>query len=731
MMEIIGKFNSAKIFANTIEQECIVQIQNFLDHPASIDSDIRIMPDTHAGKGCVVGFTQTIKERVVPNLVGVDIGCFSGDTKVKLTDGRDLSFLELIEEEKKGIEHYGYSLDKNGHVQVSKLELPRKIKTVPYTLIITLDNDEKIRCTDDHIFYKRNLEEVEAKDLKVGDSLYPLYLKKRNELLNDNFLSENRLLDENDEHLCVYDVVDNGYKYVHWLSDDYNFRHNQTRIAHKFVRHHLDFNKFNNDPTNIERVSFKDHFKIHYENIGYLSKIGKMGYNRIVEKYGEEKAKEICSVAGKKGSYSTWFGEKADELRKKNGEHLAAWNKSDVAREKARQRQITNNSTKFSEQNNQEWFKNRQKIARIKKYLDYMVENNLEITEENWEFVRPNFYNCYHWDKMNSILNEVHLAYQDVLDGKVNKNHYIKAIEKIDEEIDVYCLTCFEFSNFALSSGVFVHNCGMLALRLRTPISPEEFVARCKKIPVGFNGHQTSIETFDLSGFNAEIKNPERIQCSIGTLGSGNHFIELNEDKNGNQYVVIHTGSRNLGVQVCTYHQNIAGKDPLAYLEGERLQDYLSDMYLAQKYSVLNRNVIAHLLDLDISYSFQTIHNYIDFEDNILRKGAIACRETEKVIIPLNMRDGSLIGIGKGNPDWNFSGPHGAGRVMSRNQARKELSFEQFKNSMKGIYSETVLPETIDEAPMVYKDSNEIKSIVQDTITIDEHIKVIANFKGF
>lgn len=273
--------------------------------------------------------------------------------------------------------------------------------------------------------------------------------------------------------------------------------------------------------------------------------------------------------------------------------------------------------------------------------------------------------------------------------------------------------------------------CGVLVLRLRTPISPEEFVARCKKIPVGFNGHQTPIETFDLSDFNAEIKNPDRIQCSIGTLGSGNHFIELNEDKNGNQYVVIHTGSRNLGVQVCNYHQNIAGKDPLAYLEGERLQDYLSDMYLAQKYSVLNRNVIAHLLDLDISYSFQTIHNYIDFEDNILRKGAIACRDTERVIIPLNMRDGSLIGIGKGNPDWNFSGPHGAGRVMSRNQARRELSFEQFKSSMRGIYSETVLPETIDEAPMVYKDANEIKSIVQDTITIEDHIKVIANFKGF
>ena len=743
-MELKGKFANAIIHTSDVDQNTIDQVNNLINCDVSEGSTIHIMPDCHAGKGCTIGTTMTIKDRVCPNLVGVDVGCFSGDTKVKLTDGRDLSFLELIEEEKKGIEHYGYSLDKNGHVQVSKLELPRKIKTVPYSYVITLDNGEKIRCTDDHIFYKRNMEEVEAKDLKVGDSLYPLYLKKRNELLNEKFLSINTLSDKNDDHLCVYDAVDNGYKYVHWLSDDYNFRHNQVRNVHKFVRHHLDFDKFNNDPTNIERVSFKEHFKIHADNMGHLSKIGKVGYKKLVAKYGEEKAKEFCSIAGKKGAHSTWHGEKADELRKKSGERFATWNKSDVAREKARQRQLTNNTTKFFEQNKQEWFKNRQKIAKIKKYLDYMTENNLEITEENWKFVRPNFYNCYQWDKMNSVLNEVHLTYQDVLDGKVNKNHYIKAIEKIDEEIDVYCLTCFEFSNFALSSGVFVHNCGMLCLKVQGDFSIDDFLDACEKVPSGVGKYNSEMTPFDdIKNLSFQLERPEQILYSIGSLGSGNHFIELNEDEDGNHYIVIHTGSRNLGIQVCSHHMEIAKKTnprglngDLSFLTGTDLNNYLNDMKICQTYAQKNRleignTILRNLGNTRIVDTFETTHNYIDFDDNILRKGAISCTKGKKVLIPFNMRDGSVIAIGKGNPDWNFSGPHGAGRIMSRSEARKNLTLEEYQNTMKGISSRTVCQNTIDEAPQVYKDAKEIENLISETVEVQKHLKVVANYKGF
>ena len=726
---MIECYHNAKIFSNVRIENAVQQIQETAKkYP---NSAIRVMPDYHVGSECTIGLTMKTTTPVSPRLVGVDIGCFSGDTKVKLTDGKDLSFLELIEEEKKGIEHFGYSLDKNGHVQVSKLELPRKIKTVPYTFIITLDNGEKIRCTDDHIFYKRNLEEVEAKDLKVGDSLYPLYLKKRNELLNEKFLSVNGLLDENDDHLCVYDVVDNGYKYVHWLSDDYNFRHNQTRIVHKFVRHHLDFDKFNNDPTNIERVSFKDHFKIHADNVGYLSKIGKMGYKRVVEKYGEEKAKEFCSIAGKKRAYSTWHGEKADELRKKNGEHLASWNKSDVAREKARQRQLTNNTTKFSEQNKQEWFINRQKIAKIKKYLDYMVENNLEITEENWELVRPNFYRCYYWDNMNSILNEVHLTYQDVLDGKVNKNHYIKSIEKIDEEIDVYCLTCFEFSNFALSSGVFVHNCGVLSFKIKEHLDLQpldDFIH--KNIPVGFNVGEPNEKVLEfLHGLRCfeHLTKVERLSAGVGSLGSGNHFIEVEQDEEGYQYLTVHTGSRNLGIQVSEYYSKLFDNQEPFW------DDYINDLKMTQYYAERNRQKILFDICIGLNLSIldiiESVHNY--FDGLFVRKGAIDASKGKRVIIPMNMRDGVILGTGLGNEEWNFSAPHGAGRILSRKQAKTQVKLEDFQKSMEGIYTTTCNQNTIDEACFAYKPIQEILDVIGETITVDKVIKPIYNFKGF
>lgn len=275
--------------------------------------------------------------------------------------------------------------------------------------------------------------------------------------------------------------------------------------------------------------------------------------------------------------------------------------------------------------------------------------------------------------------------------------------------------------------------CGMLALKLRTKISPQEFVAHCRKVPVGTNIHQKPLVDFDLSHLHAEVSQPDRILRSIGTLGSGNHFIELEQDSCGDQYVVIHTGSRSLGVKVCNYHQTLAlgNNDPLAYLQGERMQDYLDDMLITQEYARLNRSLIAQILGFDVEESFETVHNYISFKDMVLRKGAISCHLGEKVLIPLNMRDGSLIGIGKGCEGWNKSGPHGAGRVLSRSQARRLITLEQFQKSMQGIYSETVLQETIDESPMAYKNSEEIISLVTETIDIVDHLQVLANFKGF
>lgn len=231
---------------------------------------------------------------------------------------------------------------------------------------------------------------------------------------------------------------------------------------------------------------------------------------------------------------------------------------------------------------------------------------------------------------------------------------------------------------------------------------------------------------------------------SIGSLGGGNHFIEVSIDKSDNKYLIIHSGSRNFGHRIATYYQKVAEnkciiKDipkELRYLEGKDSENYLNGMKVAQIFASLNRNTIAKKIVeyLDISEKFcdiffETIHNYID-EYNIIRKGAISARQGETVLIPINMRDGSILATGKGNLHYNYSAPHGAGRLMSRGQAKKELSMDEFKNTMDGIYSSSVKESTLDEAPMAYKTIDDIINNIGETVDIIDVLKPIYNFKA-
>jgi RNA-splicing ligase RtcB len=279
-----------------------------------------------------------------------------------------------------------------------------------------------------------------------------------------------------------------------------------------------------------------------------------------------------------------------------------------------------------------------------------------------------------------------------------------------------------------------------------------------------------------------ELKNANRIHKSIGTLGGGNHFIELDMDEAGALYMVIHTGSRNLGKQVAEIYQakavrhltegadeldtqirniieeykasgrrkeiqtviskmrrSIRNSNPtlpheLCYLEDELRQDYLHDMRICQRWAVLNRKLISLLLlkffgDASVADEFESIHNYIS-DSNMIRKGAISAEAGERCIIPLNMRDGSLICTGRGNSDWNCSAPHGAGRIMSRSQAYKTVTMDDFKASMSGIYSESINDYTRDESPMVYKPAQEIIANIGDTVEINTIIRPVFNFKA-
>jgi RNA-splicing ligase RtcB len=235
----------------------------------------------------------------------------------------------------------------------------------------------------------------------------------------------------------------------------------------------------------------------------------------------------------------------------------------------------------------------------------------------------------------------------------------------------------------------------------------------------------------------------QRALLSIGTLGGGNHFIEVNKSVESDDYwLVIHSGSRKLGLEIAAHYQNIAvdtcadkiQKD-LRYLTGQDKDNYLHDMHIAQNYADLNRRIMASRIMRgmkwdDLAFGFTTTHNYIDFSGNVLRKGAVSAKSGELLLIPLNMRDGLLVCKGKGNPEWNYSAPHGAGRLYSRSEARKQFTVEEYAEEMKGIFSTCINRSTIDEAPFAYKDYKEIMECIEPTVDILDRLIPIFNFKA-
>ena len=326
-----------------------------------------------------------------------------------------------------------------------------------------------------------------------------------------------------------------------------------------------------------------------------------------------------------------------------------------------------------------------------------------------------------------------------------------------------------------IGCGMHVIKLGKVDIDLRLL---DEFIH--KNIPAGFMANSKSFNNgkFDFKKLYCfkKLTNINRLDLEIGSLGGGNHFIEIDVDEENNKYLVVHTGSRNLGKQVACLYQEKAvdycknmvqpkvdakikelkeqGRQleidnaikaiyeefkqysvpkELCYLEGKLREDYLHDMKLCQEYAKHNREVISNrivsFLGIKPIEEFECIHNYID-EFNMVRKGAISAHKDELVIIPLNMRDGTIIGLGKGNADWNESGPHGAGRLLARGDAKRMLKLDDYKDSMKGIYSSTVNESTIDESPMAYKPSLEIIEAIKDTVEIVNIIKPIYNFKA-
>lgn len=556
MIELRGKYNTAKVFTDNIDSETIGQVVTLLNQESVKGSQIRIMPDTHAGKGCVIGTTMTIADKVIPNLVGVDIGCFTGDTEVFVAGGAWVEIKKLVDRGIFTVDSYDVETKQfvtSKAIAKKTRENAQLVRVEYHSVSVFGQKTFEIYCTPDHKFLVRMDEHeecwVEANDLSCGDEL---------------------------------------------VSED-----------HKI----------------------------------------------IVE-----------------GVYST------------------------------------------------------------------------------------------------------------------------------DRVEDVYCLTVEDTHTFLIDGSVVVHNCGMTAVKLQEDSIDlpaldnviRRYVPSGAKVNSAEKAMQTTLNVRDLRCYEGAGINKGLAYRSVGTLGGGNHFIEVDRDSEGNLWLVVHTGSRHLGLEVCNYYQDLAysklrdvynggnkgekinkiieqlkseGRQKeismeiekfkaayneeypdvpqaLAYLEENDLEDYLHDMDLVQKHAVCNRAEIVRLIlafaELHEVDRFETIHNYIDVNNRILRKGSVSAQAGEKLIIPINMRDGSLICIGKGNPDWNYSAPHGAGRLMSRVKAKESISLAEFEKTMSeaGIYSTSVNKNTLDESPMAYKPIQEIIDNVQDTVEILDIIKPIYNFKA-
>ena len=324
--------------------------------------------------------------------------------------------------------------------------------------------------------------------------------------------------------------------------------------------------------------------------------------------------------------------------------------------------------------------------------------------------------------------------------------------------------------------------CGMYTVNLgQVEIDMEQMDGAAHFIPSGLNVWEGRKERFDLLDLRCYrgLKDARRLERSLGTLGGGNHFVEIDQSADGTKYLVIHSGSRNLGKQVAEFYQRLAidlskGKEEyfarrdaliaeykaagrrkeiekalkelrweehestipedLCFVYGQYLEDYLHDVEICQRFARRSREFMAEIilqrLGIEAVNAFHTIHNYIDTDEMILRKGAIAAHKGEKVLIPINMRDGSVLAIGKGNPDWNYSAPHGAGRIMSRTAAKENLDLDEYRREMAGIYTTSVNEATLDEAPMAYKSLSDIIDVIQESVDVIEVLKPIYNFKA-
>jgi RNA-splicing ligase RtcB len=718
MIELTGQYTSCKIFNGMVDNTSIQQVYQFLNHPAFENKKTRFMPDIHAGSGAVIGTTVELGDKVIPNVIGVDIGCLDAETEFLTSKGwKKISAYSVGDD----VLQYDKETDK------ANFCFPLNYINKPCDIFYYFKNSKGLdqMISEEHkmLIWKG----FKSRGYKIEDfspvDLCSRSIKNGFYNIKTTFIIDQLPLPISDDmiRLDVMISADGCMKYC---------REQEHQI-------YLHLKK--------ERKIKRALLLLHKNNIKYEKSIGKDGTTNIYFFVNKRFNKDL----------SKYFHASYDQL-KIIAEESLLWDGHKGYR------------SFFSSTNKQ----NADVIQFAFTAINIRAGISISIAE-----------------------TDNHADYYIVTP---TKNNIIGMTEyKVIKSFNArkYC--------FTVPTGYFVirrngkisitGNCGMLSVNIgKTEINLEEFdIAVNNLIPSGFSVNSTIVpglpqEFVDnvIAVCNKLEIDSNRVLKGIGTLGGGNHFIELGVDENSDKWITIHSGSRNFGLQIAKYHQKIAENETLLmspndfqekveeikrtkkgkeiskaieklrkdskvrkhkrtgmeYLTGESAKQYFEDMKLAQYYATLNHNeiIIKILSYLNINIrnkgifleSVRSVHNYIDFDSKIIRKGAISAQKGEKVVISWNMRDGLIIGVGKGNPDWNFSAPHGAGRVLSRSKAKEQISLEDFQESMEGIYSTSVCSSTIDESPFAYKDAEEIEKYIEPTVEILHRVKPIYNFKA-
>lgn len=713
MIELHGKHAIAKVFTDIVDEESISQVINLANQEFVIGSTIRMMPDIHAGAGCTIGTTMTIKDKIVPNLVGVDIGCVDKDTEFLARDG----WHKISDYNNEEIAIYDLNTDStyfslpNAYIKNPEKEF--------YHFKTKYGIDQMVSKEHRCLVRRGNQNRSVSRDLPYVLTAEEIYTKHNRIKIGfrDNFVCEipniiNRGLSFSNEELrliIMYSADGITSHTSNLLRCAFKKEHKIARCKELLTKANIQFSEKICDE--VTTIFFR--FDYDFKNLSSLYELTKEQLSIVCD--------EVMHWDGSLSSmqYTTTIKENADFIQYAFACNGYRTNIDIDTRDKYRNGACYRVSIADS---------------RPRVQLAGTPKTPIEIvpSQDGYKY-------CFNTDTGFWIMR---------------RNGCI-------------CVT---------------GNCGMRAVKLadkHLDLPNLDKVIR-ENVPSGFNIRDKAhslVNDVDLKGLRCfQNINLDRAEKSIGTLGGGNHFIEVDKDDEGTLYLIVHSGSRHLGVEIASYYQRLAyeqlnqcSKDDIqrlianlkatgkqrqieseikklkntkrtsipkdmAYLEGGAFDNYIHDMRIAQHFAMMNRkaitDIITQKMGLYVTDEFTTIHNYIDLDNMILRKGAVSAQAGERLLIPINMRDGSLLCIGKGNPDWNYSAPHGAGRLMSRAKAKEVFGVDEFQKEMDGIYTTSVCYGTLDECPMAYKPIDAILDNITDTVDVVKIIKPIYNFKA-